>query len=149
MVCLKDYLKEDHVLFLEKGDKKSILNQMIDNLSSSSSITDKGAFSTAVFDRETIISTGIGLGIAIPHVKIPSVRDITIGIGICPEGVEWDALDNQPVHIIFLIAANTDQHQIYLRLLSKIVLVLKKKERQEKLVEAKDPSIVLKQFSNL
>ena len=149
MVCLKDYLKEDHVLFLEKGDKKSILDQMIDNISSSSSITDKGSFSTAVFDRETIISTGIGLGIAIPHVKIPSVRDITIGIGICPEGVEWDSLDNQPVHIIFLIAANTDQHQIYLRLLSKIVLVLKKKERREKLVEAKDPSIVLKQFSNL
>ena len=75
MVCLKDYLKEDHVLFLEKGDKKSILDQMIDNLSSSSSITDKDAFSTAIFDRETIISTGIGLGIAIPHVKIPSVRD--------------------------------------------------------------------------
>jgi len=149
MVKLKDLLNEDHVLFMKKDDKKKILEQMIQNLSSSSNITNQEAFSQAVFDREKIISTGIGLGIAIPHVKIDSVNDVTIGIGICPEGVEWDALDNQPVQIVVLIAANADQHQLYLRLLSKIVLVLKKKERREKLIEADDPHVVLTQFSNL
>lgn len=149
MIYLSSYLNSSHVIFLEKTDKKSVLNRLIDCLISSPNIENKDLFRKAVFDREKIMSTGIGLGIAIPHVKIKEVKDITICIGVSQKGIDWDAIDNQPVHVIFLIAGAADQHELYLRILSKIILVLKKKDRREKLVEVQKAEEVLELFKNL
>ena len=86
---------------------------------------------------------------AIPHVKISAVQDLTIAVGISKKGIEWEALDGQPVHIVFLIAGSDDQHDLYLRTLSKIVLVLKNKSRREKIVEAEDVGTVIQLFQNI
>ncbi len=149
MVYLKDYLDPRFVVFLEDESKEDVLNHMIDVLSQSENILDKDVFRKAVFAREEIISTGIGLSIAIPHVKIPEVKDFTIAIGVSKKEIEWNAIDNKPVQVIFLIAGASDQHQTYLRILSKIVLVLKKADRREKLLSAKNAEDVLNQFSQL
>ena len=149
MIYLKQYLDPARVVFLKEDDKKDVLNKLIDCLVSSPNILDQDVFRKAIFEREKIISTGIGLGIAIPHVKIKEVKDITICVGVSQKGIDWGALDNQPVHIIFLIAGAADQHELYLRLLSKIILVLKSKSRREKLVESKSVDDVIGLFINL
>jgi PTS system nitrogen regulatory IIA component len=122
---------------------------MIENLSGSPNVLDRKAFHKAVWDREKIMSTGIGLGIAIPHVKIKEVKDITVGIGISKAGIAWEALDNKPVHAVFLIAGAEDQHDIYLRLLAKIILVLKKTERRQRLFSAANAEQVVEVFQGL
>ncbi len=149
MIYLKDYLEPNNVLFLDASDKESILDAMINHMCKSPKILNKEVFRKAVYERESILSTGIGLGIAIPHVKIHEVKDIIICIAIVPKGVEWGAIDNKPVKLIFMIAGAEDQHELYLKILSKIVLVLKKKERRESLIAAKSADEVIKHFINL
>jgi len=149
MIYLKEILKADYVAFLETTSKDETLNEMIHLMDRSENILDKNKFSQAVFQREQIVSTGIGLGMAIPHVKIKEVADITIGIGIIRKGIDWNAIDNKPVHVVFLIAASDSQHEAYLRILAKIVLVMKNQSRREKLIKAETAEEVISLFENV
>jgi len=149
MVYLREYLDPSYVLFLDENDKNAALNRMIDCLNTSPHIIEKEAFRKAVFEREKIMSTGIGLGIAIPHVKMKGVEDFAICVGVSKKGIAWESIDNHPVHIVFLIAGAAEQHAHYLRILSKIILVLKKRERREKLIKAKKAAEILDLFENL
>lgn len=149
MVIVNELLDSRYICFLEGGTKEACLNTLIDLLVQSENITDAEAFRKAVFEREEIVSTGIGLGIALPHVKIPEVKDMTIAVGIHAAGINWDALDGQPVHIIFLIAGSSDQHRTYLQTVSKIVLVLKNARRREQLIETRSAEDVLSLFQTV
>ncbi|MBN2104457.1 PTS sugar transporter subunit IIA [bacterium] len=149
MVYVHPLLRAEYIKFVESGQKPDVLKSLIDVISKSPNITNRDVFQKAVFDRESIMSTGIGLGIAIPHVKIPEIKDMTIAVGISKQGIEWDALDGQPVHIIFLIAGSADQHDLYLRTLSKIVLVLKNPARREKITAAVSAEEVIRLFQNV
>ncbi len=71
------------------------------------------------------MSTGIGLGIAIPHAKIPSVRDFVVALGKSPNGIEFSSLDGNPVHFVVMIAGPDRQQERYLQLLARITLKLK------------------------
>lgn len=149
MIYLKDYLDEDFVWFLDPAPKNAILKTMAEGLSASPNIADSSAFLQAVVEREKLMSTGLGLGMAIPHVKIDSVKEITLGVGIIRGGTEWDALDGLPVQLVFLFAAGAEQHHQYLRLLSKVILVMKNKVRREKLSAAKTVEEVLQLFAGV
>ena len=118
-------------------------------MDTSPNILDKDVFREAIFERESIVSTGIGLGIAIPHVKIKEVRDLTLCVGISKDGIDWNAIDNQPVHVVFLIAGSDEQHEVYLRILAKIVLLLKNRKRREKLIQARTIEEVVALFENI
>lgn len=146
MVYVNELLDARYVTFLNEETKEDCLNTMTDLLAESENITDPVAFRKAVFDREEIMSTGIGLGIALPHVKIPEVRDICVAVGIHANGVNWDSLDGQPVHIVFLIAGSPDQHRTYLQTVSKIVLVLKNAKRRKQMIRAKSVEEILSLF---
>ena len=149
MVYLKDIIKPDYIAFLETMEKTETLDALIHIMDASDNILNKDQFRKAVFEREDIVSTGIGLGMAIPHVKIKEVADITIGIGIVKNGIDWNAIDNKPVHVVFLIAASDAQHEMYLRILAKIVLVMKNPKRREKLFNATCAEDVISLFENV
>ena len=149
MIYLRDYLNEDHIVFLEETKKDEAIEKLIQTLRDAPKMLDLDGFRKGIFKREKIMSTGIGLGIAIPHVKTPHVKDIVLAIGISRKGIPWNALDNQPVHLVFLIGCAADQHQLYLRLLSKIILVLKNEKRREALGQARDAKEVIANFSSL
>ena len=149
MIYLKDYIRTSHIQFLHRAEKTAAIEQMCEMMSNSSNIEDKDRFKKAILEREEIVSTGIGLGIAIPHVKIDQVRDMTIGIGICADGIPWDAIDNKPVKIVIMIAGSKEQHNLYLRILSKFILVLKKEKRRNQLISARSPEEVVALFSEL
>ncbi|MDW7681610.1 MAG: PTS sugar transporter subunit IIA [bacterium] len=87
--------------------------------------------------RENLGSTGIGKNVAIPHGRTISAQDIMIAFGKSRQGIEYDAIDNKPVHLIFMIIAPPqDQSNMYLPILGKMVEILNKAKNRNKLLEA-------------
>lgn len=135
-----DMISEDRIKIIEAKDKESALKEMVDLLATAKSIRDKEEFEKAILDREKILSTSIGLGIAIPHVRLDSVTEITIAIGVCKNDIEYESFDGQPVNIIIMIASPSEAHREYLRTLAKIALLLKNPSLRNKILGAENPN---------
>jgi mannitol/fructose-specific phosphotransferase system IIA component (Ntr-type) len=135
---LSDHVRSSRVVTLRGRSKEEVLAELVRTAGEASEVRDGDALLRAILEREGILSTGIGLGIAVPHAKIPEVTDFVIAIGVSREGVDFDALDGKPAHIIVLIAAPTDRQRDYLALLAQVTVVLKQAETRQRLVEAAD-----------
>lgn len=139
MIKLSDLISVDRIKILTSQDKDEILRGICIMLSTADTIEDPEELGKAIFDRENIISTSIGLGIAIPHVRLKSVSGMTIAIGIAKEGIDYKAFDDLPVNIIIMIAAPEGSHREYLSVLAKIALLLKNKSLRESILKADSP----------
>lgn len=148
MIQLIDYIKKEKIFFVNTKDKTDTLEFIINNLKDLKEIKDFDEFKKAVFKRESIISTGIGKNVAIPHVKIKSIDSFFISIAIHKTGVEWNSLDGQPVYFIFLIGG-PENHTMYLRILAKLTLIIKNDDIRNKLKSSNSPEEVLKIFKDL
>ena len=108
---------------------------------------------TTLLSREKLGSTGIGDGVAIPHSKVSGLSKITAAIGISKEGLKFDAVDDRPCHIFFLIMAPSSTAAGHLKALARASMLLKNPETRKRLIEAHDAeeiySIVLDQDSKL
>jgi len=101
---------------------------MVDLLATSPLIEDPEALHRAVLEREEILSTGIGLGIAVPHAKVPSVDDIVAGIAKTEAPIDYGSIDDERVRIVVMIAAAPNQQDDYIRALAAVTLFLKNNE---------------------
>lgn len=137
-IRISEYLKREHIKFIKSTSKKDVLKEMCELIGDSPEIKDKKILFKKFLEREKILSTAVGGGIAIPHIKLDSVKDFVVGIGISKKGIKFDSLDNKPVHIIIMIAAPAHKHTEYLKLLAQIVLVLKNTELRKKIVHSKN-----------
>ncbi|HDH99957.1 MAG: PTS sugar transporter subunit IIA [Candidatus Latescibacterota bacterium] len=144
---LSDLISPDRIVWLSSDTKEEVLRELVDVISRAPQIGDRDELLKAVLEREKIMSTGIGLGIAVPHAKIESVSDFVIAIGISRKGVEFDSLDNKPVHIVVMIAGPADQQDRYIRILAKVVLALKDPKVRETVLKAETPQEVLRALS--
>lgn len=90
---------------LQSKTKKEIIAELVDMLVSVKKLPRRENIYDALIEREEVGSTGIGHGVALPHAKCAEVKEIYVACGIAPEGVDFDALDQEPVYIIFLILA--------------------------------------------
>lgn len=97
-------------------------------------IRDIDGFVQTVIQREELQSTGIGHGVAIAHGKFEGVDRVAVGLGICSEGLDFDAVDQQPVHLLFVIASNPERQNEYLRTLSWLMKYLKNETLRQALV---------------
>ncbi len=122
---LKDHLNPKHVVELVARTKDGVLEEMVAAVATSPDVTDEAALLQAVREREALLSTGIGLGIAIPHARIASVERFVVGVGRSLEGVEFGSIDGKPVTIVVLIAGPQDAQKPYLELLAQISKRLK------------------------
>lgn len=114
-------LSPRRVCIYEQVEKNVLLDHLIQLLSSESGIKDKREFHDAVFRREELMSTGIGLGVAVPHVRLPSVGEVLMAAALCRQPIRnYESLDGQPVHLVFMIVAGEDQHAAHIRLLSAL-----------------------------
>ena len=104
--------------------KKEALDQMVDLMVRSGKINNKEEYRKQVYLREEESTTGIGQGIAIPHGKCSAVSQPGLAAMVVPNGVEFESLDNAPVHLIFLIAAPNTEDNIHLDVLSKLSVLL-------------------------
>ena len=143
-VLPQDVLCEDMIrIYPDKISKVDILTDMVELISKSKNVQDKKALLEGIFQREELMSTGIGLGIAVPHVRIDSIKDLVMAVGIASKQVEeYDTIDDKPVQVVFMIAAGSDQHAKHLKLLSQIAAKFKNDELRKRLIQAKTPEEV-------
>ena len=138
---LADFLtKEQVVTDLKASDRWEAIEELIDLLVTNGQVDSdhREAIVSIVKKRETSMSTGIGFGIGIPHASTDLIDNVTGAFGRSRSGVDFDALDNQPVNLVMLFLVPQGQFQKHLHTLAKIAKVLHKKEFRKSLEEAGD-----------
>lgn len=147
-VAIQSYLDERLVLFLEASSRDEALDQLIRALEGAGRIKDLPQFIQAISDREKIVSTGVGLGVAIPHAKLKGYPDFFIAVGILKkQGLDWNALDGCAVRLIFLIGGPDNKQTEYLKILSHLTIAIKNEERRKKVLKATSPQEVIALFA--
>jgi len=135
-------------LELSSIQKVDAIKELIDLLDKAGFLTDADAFLKSVLEREKVGSTGIGKGIAIPHSRTATVREVVVAVGRSKEGIEFEALDSRPVHLIFLIAAPIESGGLYLKALARLSRLLRYQEFRNELMEAKTAEEIIKIISS-
>ena len=143
MIDLKDHLDPARVKDLVSRTKDAALEEMVGLVCVSDAVTDRVALLSAVRERERVLSTGIGLGIAIPHAKIPGVSRFVVAVGRQAEGIDFDAIDGRPVTLVVLIAGPQDAQDRYLRLLARLSGRLKQDDVRKRILAAKSPQEIV------
>jgi PTS system nitrogen regulatory IIA component len=122
---ISEILNKDSIIAnLESTHKKGVIKELASAISNA---TEAGIedIEIVLMERESLGSTGIGGGIAIPHGKLDSVKSVTVGFGLSREGVEYDSLDNRLVHIFFLLLTPENSTGGHLKVLAQISKLLK------------------------
>ena len=146
-VAISDYISLDRIAFLNASSQVQALKTLVDLLEEREKLSDREAFHEAILQRERIVSTGIGMGVAIPHAKLESFDDFFIAIGIQKgAGIAWDALDGEDVHLIFMIGGPSKKQSEYLHILSRLTAFIKDEERRVKLMNSPDAASIMKLF---
>ena len=112
---------------LKNTDKQSVIKEMVESLADSGQVKDVKHTVDVLLEREKLGSTGIGQNIAVPHAKSEEIKNLMLAVGISEKGVDFDALDGDPVHIVFLVLAPVDATGMHLKLLARIARLLKDK----------------------
>ncbi|MCR5633532.1 MAG: fructose-specific PTS transporter subunit EIIC [Eubacterium sp.] len=118
--------------------KNECLDMAVDLMAASGKLTDKEAYKKLVYAREEESTTGVGEGIAIPHGKGDCVSKPGLAAMVIKDGVEYEALDDEPVNILFLIAAPDTEDNVHLDVLSKLSMMLMDEDFRNNLINAKD-----------
>lgn len=143
------YMNPETVIFLEAVTRDEALDFMVHEVYRKFPLKDEEEFLTAIKNREKIVSTGIGMGIAIPHAKLSSYDDFFIAVGILKKPVDWNSLDKAPVRFVFMIGGPDDKQTEYLQLLSGLTRLLKNEERRRKLSVLHDPVAIVELFQSI
>lgn len=144
---ITDVLTEDLVVTGLKGNSKDdILEAMVDLVTRSPRVSDREKVRTAIFDREQIMSTGVGNGFAIPHGKTDAVSDIVAAFAVTEEPIDYDSLDEKPVRLVFLLVGRDTLVGPHIKLLSRISRLMTKEEFRSRLIECATPAEVLELF---
>ena len=139
MIDIRAYLSTDRVTRLSSRTKDGAIMELVALAAKSPAVEDSEKLQEAIFEREGIMTTGIGLEIAIPHAKIPSVKEFVVAVGTTPDGLDFDAYDGQPVKIVVLIAGPSQEQQRYLQILARVTLGLKSEAVRRAVLDAATP----------
>ena len=138
------------ISFLEVESRDEAIDALIDLFDKAGKLPDKALFRQAIFHREKLVSTGIGVSVAVPHAKLKSFTDFCIAVGIQrKKGIEWNALDMAPVRIIFMIGGPEDRQSEYLQILSQLTSAIKNVDLRKALLKAQSPEQVLDLFAEV
>ncbi|PLT73462.1 PTS fructose transporter subunit IIC [Mediterraneibacter gnavus] len=136
---ITDLLKRESVELSGTPESKGqAIDQMVELMAKGGNISDLQRYKEGVLKREEEGTTGIGEGIAIPHAKTDAVSVPGLAAMLVPQGVDYDALDGQPVHMIFLIAAPNTEENVHLEVLSRLSMLLMDDEFRTNLLDAAD-----------
>ena len=132
------------ILDLQSKDKKGAVNELVECLVKEKKLKDSLKAISAVMEREKLGTTGVGQGVAIPHGRTDVVSELVGAVGISKQGVEFEALDGEPVYIIFLLLSPPDSGGQHLRALAKVSRLCKDKFFRQALMESKTKEEILK-----
>ncbi len=144
---ISDILEEKLVISNLPGKtKEEIIETLIEVVSQSPKVLDKGKVRSAIFEREKIMSTGVGNGFAIPHGKTDAVTDIVAAFGVTANPIPYQSLDEKPVRLVFLLVGKDNLVGPHIKLLSRISRLMNKEEFRNKLLETKTPKEIISTF---
>jgi PTS system nitrogen regulatory IIA component len=136
-VHVETIVSPDRIIFLDYSTKRDALSALADNLALAPQVKNRKELASEILKREDLMSTAIGKGIAIPHVRLASVTDVVVSVGISrADIIDFQALDDEPVRLMFMIAACYNQHTHYLRSLSFFSNRFKDKVLRNELIAA-------------
>jgi nitrogen PTS system EIIA component len=140
IVSLLDFFEEElFIPELKATTKDAALAEMVNRLTSTGRIKDDGILLEMLHQRESLGSTGIGRGVAVPHGRSLAIGRLTIVLGRSTAGIDFDAMDGKPVHLVFLtVAPPQERSNLYLPVLGKIVEVVKSARIRKMLLNAAD-----------
>ena len=119
-VQLKNILSVDRITFISQSSKRDALVELSEVLANAPQIKNAQELTQEILKREELMSTAIGKGIAIPHVRLSSVTDLVMAVGICKTPInDYQTIDDEPVKLLFMIAAAYNQHSYYLKTISQ------------------------------
>ncbi len=128
--------------------KEDVINELVDLLKGDERVLDLDEIRKCVFEREEKMSTGVGKGFAIPHGKTNSVTDILAAFGKSEAPIEYNSLDGEPVHLVFLLIGKETLLAKHIKLLSRISRLMNNEEFRKKLIEADSADSMLKIFQD-
>jgi PTS system nitrogen regulatory IIA component len=139
------FLSADTVLArLESSDRRGVLEELASLVVRSGGISGDVDLVTILENREDLGSTGLGKGVAIPHVRLKNLSELRMAVGRSVGGVDFNAIDGKPVHLFFLLLAPENSAEGHLKTLARISRLLKKPSFRESLRGARDGEEMLK-----
>ncbi len=143
-MTLLDILSPESTTVDLKGEtKEEIIAELVDSLAVGDAISDRDKVLQAVLEREKIMSTGIGDGIAIPHGKSDSVVKLVAALGTQRRGVDFEALDGEPAYVFFLLVSPANVSGPHIKALARISRLLKNDEFKKKLISASSSAEII------
>ncbi len=141
---LSKFSDENLIVFdLKAASKESVIEELVDLINVSNMVLDKDMLLKDIKDREELVTTGIGYGVAFPHAKTKSVKGIVIAFGRSNEGIDFEAIDHKPVNLFFIIAAPEDAIGAHLNVMSRLSYLMKSEENRQTLMTVTSPGEVL------
>jgi len=143
---------EDICLNLKSARKMDAIKEIVDRIAASGRISDKVGLFQAILEREELQSTALNCGVAVPHARIDAalphaktdaVSGIILGLGISQQGIDFEASDRTPAHLVFLIAAPRNANSEYLNLLQTVCKLLSIEGFREQVLVAESPLDVI------
>ncbi|MCL1993322.1 MAG: PTS sugar transporter subunit IIA [Spirochaetes bacterium] len=136
-IKLESFLAPERVAFINYANKRDAILALVENIATAPQVKNKQELAAEILKREELMSTAIGRGIAIPHIRLSSVTDLVVSVGISGTDItDFHPLDDEPVRLVLMIAAATNQHAYYLQVLSYFSARLKNRELGNALVKA-------------
>jgi PTS system nitrogen regulatory IIA component len=119
LVQVQNILSPDRIVILNHSTRHDALVALADTLGTAPQIKNRQELTVEILKREELMSTAIGRGIAIPHVRLSSITDLVMAVGICKNDIiDFQTIDDEPVRLLLMIAAAYNQHSYYLQTLS-------------------------------
>jgi len=141
---LSKFCSEDIITFdLKSTEKNEVLEELVDLVSKSALVKDAEQLIADVKEREELVTTGVGYGVAFPHAKTKATKGIVIAFGRSDKGIDFDAMDHKPVHLFFLIAAPEDAIGAHLNVMARLSYVMKSEENRQKMMQVTSPGELL------
>ena len=145
---LLDILSEKSVIVGLQGEtKEEIIEELVDSLEKGVAISDREKVLESVLDREKIMSTGIGDGIAIPHGKSDAVITLSAALGTQKRGANFEALDGEPAYVFFLLVSPANISGPHIKALARISRLLKNEDFKKRLTAASSPEELIGEIS--
>ncbi|HUV07878.1 MAG TPA: PTS sugar transporter subunit IIA [Spirochaetia bacterium] len=137
---LQKIIRKECCTMLHESRKTEVLLELLDLIGQTGLIEDMENLKKEIFYREQLMSTGIGLGIGIPHVRFGQIGEPIAAVGVQPKGIkDYESIDDEAVRIVIMIIVGRNQHKEHIRLLSLIVGRLKQEGVKDSLLRAENP----------
>ena len=141
---LSKFCQEELMTFDVKGQtKEEAIIELVGLAAESNLVRDRDDLLQAVLEREKLVTTGVGYGVAFPHAKTRTAKGIVVVFGRSDVGIDFSAMDKKPVHLIFLISAPEDAIQSHLNVLHWLSYLMKSEKNRERLMRAKTAGEVM------